>query len=180
MPVRRERFALEYLVDFNGTAAAIRVGVPPKAAAAEACRLLRDVKVQNIIEKGKAALAARADVKQDEIVRQLRRIAFSNMENFTRAEGHTRVLDLTSCTRDDLAAVQELTEDATGGSGDGEKRLVLRTKIKLSDRVKALELLSRHLGMLHDKTEHSGRIDFGTKTDDDLREELARLSAPKG
>ena len=42
----RERFVREYLIDRNGTQAAIRAGYSPKTAAAQASRLLKDVKVQ--------------------------------------------------------------------------------------------------------------------------------------
>jgi len=175
LPLKRERFAMEYLVDFNGQAAAIRSGYSPASADNAACRLLDDARVKALIAKGQAARAARTDVKETEIVQQLRRIAFANLDDFTRKDGEKYVLDMSNCNRDHMAAVQELTEDTTGGTGDGERKQVLRTKIKLSDRVKALELLSRHLGMLHDKTEHSGTISLASESDEALKERLAKL-----
>ena len=52
----RERFVREYLVDRNGTQAAIRAGYSPKTAAAQASRLLRDVKVQQAVQQREAKI----------------------------------------------------------------------------------------------------------------------------
>ena len=54
---------------------------------------------------------------------------------------------LSKLARDHAAAIQKIREDTTGGSGDGERQLVVRTTIKLADKVKALDLLGKHLGM---------------------------------
>ena len=70
--------------------------------------------------------------------------------------GPTGNLDLSTLTRDQAAAIQEIREDTTGGAGDGERKLVLRTTFKLSDKTKNLELLCRHLGMLNDKMQVTG------------------------
>jgi phage terminase small subunit len=46
---RRERFGREYLLDLNGTRAAIAVGFSPKTAAQAASRMLRNVKVRALL-----------------------------------------------------------------------------------------------------------------------------------
>lgn len=172
---KRKKFVREYLIDLNGKKAAIRAGYAPENADIEAVRLLGDASVSAEIDKATAQFAAKGTVKKEEIVRQLRLIAFSNIEDFTVKNGHTRVLDLSACDRDKLAAIGEITEDATGGSGDGEKRLVLRTKVRFKDQVKALELLSRHLGILHDKTEHSGNVSLTSLSDEELEARRKKL-----
>ena len=47
-------------------------------------------------------------------------------------------------------------EDTTGGSGDGERKAVMRTRFKLVDKGINLERLGRHLKLFTDKIEHSG------------------------
>ena len=172
---KRRKFVSEYLIDLNGKNAAIRAGYVPESADVEAARLLGDASVKAELETAQAHLARRTQIKQEQVVRQLALIAFSNFEDYTRLEGETRVLDLSVCDRDKLAAIQELTEDATGGSGDGEKRLVLRTKLKLSDRTKALELLCRHLGMLKDSVKVTGDVTVTNTVADRLRAARKRV-----
>jgi len=71
-------------------------------------------------------------------------------------QGRPVGLNLANITRDQAAAIQEITEDTTGGTGDGERRLILRTKFKLADKGKSLELLGRHLGMFQDNVKVTG------------------------
>ena len=54
-----DRFVDEYLVDLNGTQAAIRAGYSSKTAAQQASRLLRNVKVQQAIATRQKELAER-------------------------------------------------------------------------------------------------------------------------
>jgi hypothetical protein len=65
-------------------------------------------------------------------------------------------LDLSTLTRDQAAAIQEFSEDATGGQNDGERRLVIRRRFKLGDKRGSLELLGRHLGMFQDNLKVTG------------------------
>lgn len=48
---QRKRFVDEYLIDLNGTQAAIRAGYSPKTAQEQASRLLSNVMVRAEIEK---------------------------------------------------------------------------------------------------------------------------------
>ena len=56
---KQARFVEEYLIDLNGTQAAIRAGYSAKTAAQQASRLLRNVKVQQAIATGQKELAQR-------------------------------------------------------------------------------------------------------------------------
>jgi phage terminase small subunit len=48
---RRERFAREYLLDLNGTRAAIRSGYSAKTAPQAASRMLKNVKVRALLKE---------------------------------------------------------------------------------------------------------------------------------
>ncbi len=54
---RQDRFVDEYLLDGNGTQAAIKAGFSPATAAQQASRLLRNVKVQQAIAERQGQLA---------------------------------------------------------------------------------------------------------------------------
>jgi phage terminase small subunit len=84
----------------------------------------------------------------------LAKLAFANMQDFTIVDKNGQpILDLSSITRDQFAAIQEIREDATGGAGDGERRKVLRTTVKLANKTQNLELLGKHLGLFPTKVD---------------------------
>lgn len=154
---RYERFAREYVIDLNGKRAAIAAGYSASRAEVTASELVRNRKVCQRIDQLMTERASKLEVKSEKVVEELARLAFSNMQDYTRTDEYGKpVLDLSNLTRDQFAAVQEIREDTTGGSGDGERKVVIRTTLKLSDKTKNLELLGRHLGMFQDNLKVTG------------------------
>lgn len=155
---RQELFAQEYVIDLNGTRAAIAAGYSETTAASQASRLLTKSKVQKIVGQLQAKRATKLELKAEKIAEELQRLAFSNMLDYMEIDeaGRPVGLNLSGITRDQAAAIQEITEDTTGGTGDGERRLILRTKFKLADKRGSLELLGRHLGMFQDNVKVTG------------------------
>lgn len=68
---RQAAFVREYLVDLNGTQAAIRAGYSPATANEQAARLLAHASVSEAVEAGKAERAGRVQVTADDVVRIL-------------------------------------------------------------------------------------------------------------
>ncbi len=96
-------------------------------------------------------------------------IGFANIADLTTLDddGH-RVINLDNATRDQLAAVQEMTVDYyTEGKGKDALR-VKRAKVKLHPKVAALEKLARMFGWIMD-----GRY---LQQDDELVKITARLA----
>lgn len=157
-PDRYEQFAREYVIDLNGTRAAIAAGYAEAGAAVQSSHLLRIAKVSRLINKLLSQRASKLEIKAERVLEELARLAFSNMADYMQvdADGKPCGLNLAQITRDQAACIQEISEDATGGSGDGERRLVIRTKFKLSDKLKALDMLMRHLGAYNDKLQVTG------------------------
>lgn len=154
---REERFAREYCIDLNGKKAAIRAGYSRKTAEATASRLLKKDKVSGLIAKINEKVCSKLEVTVERVIREIALLAFSNMLDYIRVDGGGQAaIDLSSLSRDQAAAIQEITSDTTGGTGDGIRLLVLRTKVKLASKGDALELLGRHLKLFTDKIEHSG------------------------
>ena len=65
----------EYLVDLNGTQAAIRAGYSPKAAHVQASRLLSKTKVADAIAEKQAKAQRRTEITVDAVLEGLRREA---------------------------------------------------------------------------------------------------------
>lgn len=108
------------------------------------------------------------------IVKELRKIGFANMEDYTTVDRDGSLLpEFTSVERDEMAAVSEFTvEEFKDGRSD--KREVRRTKFKLHDKANALIALGKHLGMFKDVVE----IDFSDPAKRMLRELAASVIRP--
>lgn len=139
---RQKRFVDEYLIDLNATQAAIRAGYSEKTAYRIGAELLQKTSVAEQIEKRKAARVRRTEITQDFVLTELMKIAASNGTDFATVGKRNRV---TLTPTDDLppekcAAVASIKKGARGA-----------VEVKTYDKLKALELLGRHLGMFDKK-----------------------------
>lgn len=159
LTAKQEAFINEYLIDLNATQAAIRAGYSPATAKDIGCQNLAKLNIRARIDQALAERAARTGVNQDRVIRELARIAFVNATdviNFTDATINQNAKE------DDTAAIASVkvktipTED-----GEGVER-----EIKLADKLKALELLGKHLGMFTDNIKLSG--DMGVTIVNDI------------
>lgn len=137
---KQKRFAQEYVVDMNGTQAAIRAGYSKKTAGQIAERMLKKVEVRELVQAAVQKRDQRVEISQDRILLELERVAFGDVRS---------VVSWTSRSVT-LIPSDKLTEDAAALIAEVSKHR-LGVKVKLHDRLKALELLMRHKGMLNDK-----------------------------
>lgn len=154
---RMNLFVNEYVQDFNGARSYIAAGYSENGASAGASRLLANVKIRQAVE---ALIQKRCDelaISKEKVLRELALLGFSNMRDYLKAtpDGEL-ILDFSKLTRDQAAAIQEIREDKTGGTGDGERKQVLRTTFRLADKRASLELLGKHLGMFEEKLHVTG------------------------
>lgn len=151
---RQQRFIHEYMVDFNATAAAIRAGYSPQAASTQATRLMSEPFIQVEIQRLQAQHASKCAVTAERVIAEFAKLGFANMLDYMKVgpDGDP-VLDFSKLTRDQGAALTEVTvEDFVDGRGD-DARDVKRVRFKLADKIGALTSLARHLGLFVDKTE---------------------------
>lgn len=157
MTPKQEAFVNEYLVDLNATKAAMRAGYSAKTAASQGERLLRNVEINSALERAKKAREQRTQITQDRVLQELARIAFFDPRRLLNDDGSPRPITELD---DDTAAVLAGLDILEEYEGSGEDRVFVgyTKKFKLPDKVGALSLAMRHLGMLKDKIEHSGNI----------------------
>lgn len=152
-------FVLEYLIDLNGTQAAIRAGYSEKNASSIAYQLLKKTPVQEAIQEQMEARARRTLVTADMVVNELAKIGFADIRKMFTPAGHLRSID---GLEDDIAGAVSQVEVVVRPSGerdeDDNPMVEHVHKIKLNDKKGALELLGKHMKMWTDKTEHSGEI----------------------
>jgi phage terminase small subunit len=149
----QKRFADEYLIDLNATRA-YRAAYPSvskdSTASAAGARMLRNVKVEAYINKRQNDIQNKTSITQERVIKELATIAFLDTTELVKVKGR-RVM---------LTNTEDLTE--------GQRRAIASIKkgkngVELStyDKIKALELIGRHLGMFKDKVEVSGSVDAG-------------------
>lgn len=155
MTNKQKHFCEEYLIDLNATQAAIRAGYSARSAHSIATENMQKPAVRARIDEALATRSKRTGVNADRVVRELARVAFVNPSDVIDMESATLKDD---ATEDDTAAVASVkVKTIPTADGQGMER-----EIKMADKLKALELLGKHLGMFTDKVEHSGAIDTGS------------------
>lgn len=140
MTYKQKRFVNEYLVDLNATRAAIRAGYGEKNAGSTGCELLKNPKVLACIEKAEAERAKRTGITADRVLHELGKICFYNAPDFIDVNSATLLEDAKS--EDTAVIVGVRYKKNTSEYGDGVER-----EIRLADKVKALELCGKHLGL---------------------------------
>lgn len=157
---KQMRFVDEWLIDFNGKQAAIRAGYSARTAEATAARLLRNVKVQAEISRRQKDLQRRTEVTQERVIMELARVAFADATDYVQVETRTVEKDdgtEVSYQTVTLTETAELSADQRAAIA-GIKQGATGIEIKLCDKLKALELLGRHIGMFNDKLDIKATI----------------------
>ena len=148
MTKKQKRFVDEYLIDLNATQAAIRAGYSPLTARDIGCENLTKPNIQEAIDKAIAERSRRTGVNADRVVRELAKIAFVNAGEVIDFD--TAIL-MDKISEDDMAAIQSVKVKTFGEDG-------VEREVKLADKLKALELLGKHLGLFKDKVELDGSV----------------------
>ena len=149
MTQKQKRFIEEYLIDLNATQAAIRAGYSPNSAKEIGCENLTKPNIRACIDKEMAERSKRTGVNADRVVMELAKLAFVNAADVINTEDATLRED---ALVEDTAAIQSVkVKVIPTQNGEGIER-----EIKMADKIKALELLGKHLGIFKDKVDISG------------------------
>ena len=159
---KQARFVEEYLIDLNATQAATRAGYGEKNAKQQGTENLAKPIIAEAIAKAKAERSKRTLVTADEVIQELKKLALSNVLDFTKVgeDGKTLEVDLSELTRDQAAAIKEIK---TTVLKSGDKVLSAETELKLADKRGPLQDLGKHLELFTEVVKHKG---------DDLRDAI--------
>jgi phage terminase small subunit len=177
---KHEAFARAIVEGKSGREAYRTAGYKADGAAADvnASRLLRDAQVSARIAELKDQAAKATELSAQKVLDELARIAFANMADYMRAgAGGDPYLDFSRLTREQAAALAEVTvEDFKDGRGK-DAREVRKIKFKLCDKRAALVDLGNYFGLFKQKVEHSGPDGGPIETANLSELELARRIA---
>lgn len=147
LTAQQELFCQEYIVDYNGTQAAIRAGYSEKTADVQAVRLLRNVKVLSRVRAIQKERLEKLAVTQESVILKL-------LEIYDRCMQAKPVMEWDYNERK-YVETGEYTFDSRGA-------------------LNALEMIGKHLAMFTNRVEHSGNIGTENK---ELTEILSQLKA---
>ena len=137
---KQQRFVEEYLIDLNATQAAIRAGYSPKTATAIASENLSKPSISAAIACAMAERSKRTGITQDRILEELAKVAFIKLTDIVDDTGKIKA----GATDEDRACIESIKYKRTDtDTGYSEER-----EVKASSKLKAIELLMRHTGML--------------------------------
>lgn len=160
MTDKQAKFCEEYILDFNGQAAAERAGYAKSSARAAASRMLTKDNIQARIKELTEKATEANEIKLASILQELKCIAFSDIRNYAEIERRPIIVNgkkvevpkLKISNPKDLpaeytAAIQQITDGKHGLS------------IKLYDKLDAIEKLMRYVGA-YEKDNEQTRPNF--------------------
>ncbi len=177
-------FCDEYLIDLNATRAykaAYKNVKKDETAAVNGSRLLRNANVKRYIQDKMKAREKRTEITQDKVLKELAKIGFANAADYARVvereyeedvigeDGKVIGKEIKTYKVVEIELTDSLDKSkqaAIAGIKEGRNGI----EVKLNDKVKALELIGRHLGMFTDKVEVD--MDAGTEKLDCILKQL--------
>lgn len=144
MTRKQKRFVEEYLIDLNAAKAAIRAGYSSRTAKQIGQENLTKPDLQAAIDKAMAKRSRRTGINQDRVIDELARIALVNPADVVDVDSAAVKAD---ANREDTACIAGV-RIRTLVTKDGP---VVEREVKFYDKVRALELLGKHLGLFTDR-----------------------------
>lgn len=131
---KQKRFVQEYLVDLNATAAAQRAGYKDPNIGRQ---LITKNNVSAAIQEAIDKRRNRVEITQDRVLQELAAIAFAKGTDYASIiSGVVMTNDTEELTEEQKAAIVSIKQTKEG------------VEVKLADKMRALELLAKHLGLL--------------------------------
>lgn len=138
-------FVAEYLIDLNATQAAIRSGYSAKTANEQGAQLLSKAHVREAIDAGKSKRSEKLDVDAEFVLQRLVAEVNADLADlYTDAGDLKPIEDWPEIWRKGLVAGVEV-EALFAGSGEDRVQVGHIKKIRLSDRLRRLELIGKHI-----------------------------------
>jgi phage terminase small subunit len=142
---KQKRFCEEYLIDMNGTQAAIRAGYAKKSATVQAAQMLSNIRVQKYLQKLKAEQSKRTGITADDVLREIAKIGFANIDDIVdENSGEPKMKE--GVTRDQKAAISSIALKKKYTEFGVESSI----SVRMHDKLKALEKLGVYFGIFED------------------------------
>lgn len=142
---KQQRFCAEYLIDLNATQAAIRAGYSARTANPQGPRLLGNPEIQAAIAAAMADLCEQTKIDAKWLLERLVAEAEADLADLYDDDGRLKpIKDWPPIWRQGLVAGVEV-EELFEGRGEDRKQVGVVRKVRLSDRIRRLEMIGRHI-----------------------------------
>jgi phage terminase small subunit len=149
------RFCQEYIIDLNGTQAAIRAGYSEDSAQQIASENLLKPVIQEYIQELLDERAARTKATADFVISELYYL-ISFDPNIVYDENN-RLKDIASIPKEARKAIASIEVfEEYQGRGEDRELIGFTKKIKFWDKTKVVDTLAKHLKLLTEKHEFTG------------------------
>lgn len=140
-------FCMEYVRNgFSAQQAAITVGYSKESAHVTGCRLLKNDKVKEYLTRLKKDVGRCIGVDVYKIAMEYKKIGFTNIGAFI--DGNNTLVRLKDVESDSLAAVESIEVfELYEGQGEKRRKIGETKKLKMHNKIAALEKLSRMIGV---------------------------------
>lgn len=156
LTVKRKKFCLAYVETGNASEAYRQAfnakKMKPETVAKRASELMADGEVTGRIAELMKPAVDKAQATAEDILLELKHIGFANMLDYVAVQGDgSAYVDLSALTREQAAAISEISVDEYKVGRGEDARDVKRVKVKLIDKTNALDKLARVLSLYNDK-----------------------------
>ena len=143
------RFCAEYVVDLNASRTAQRAGYSPFTVRTITSKLLTKGNISREIQKNMDERAARCNITCDRVLLELANIGLFNLKDIFDEKGNLKhITDMSDDTTRALSGIEIVQKFKS--KDDKSKYIERLIKVKTRDKIRALELMGKHLGMFKD------------------------------
>lgn len=150
--LQQQKFVAAYIETGNATEAALKAGYSKKTAYSQGHRLLKKREIQQAIQQPLQKAATKLEITADRVLTEIARLAFFDIRKLVDNTG--KPLPLSELDDDTAAAIVGLDVVNVGNEEKGVGEIL---KFKLADKKGALEMAAKHLRLLTDKVEVTGK-----------------------
>lgn len=166
---KQDRFCQEYIIDFNGTRAAISAGFSKKTAAEQAYQLLQKPHIQKRLKELIEERQTRTQTEADEALLECRRIATADVGQAFNEDGTLKgIHDIPEKIRRAIAGFEVIEEYGKDGAVSGYLK-----KVKFWSKDTQIKHLFMHHGLFGEDNAQKGKS-LAQLISEALREEEGR------
>ena len=171
LTAKQSLFVKEYLVDLNATQAAIRAGYSEKTAAQMGAENLTKPVITEAIMQAMNKRSETVETSAKYVLDRLHQEMEADLADLYNEDGSLKhVHEWPGIWRKGLVSGVDVIEIGDGNAGKV-------TKLKISDRVKRLELIGKHHAMFTNNVNLGGNLAIKNLTDEELDSRVEELRA---
>ncbi|MER2061396.1 MAG: terminase small subunit [Aerococcus urinaeequi] len=162
LSAKMKLFCKEYMIDLNATQAAVRAGYSPKSAREIGNENLKKPAVMEYLKKMMDKRATKLEITAERVLQEYARIGFSQITDFVHVqtvgeEQKVVVKDTKDLSLEQIAALASIEQGEFG------------IKVKLHEKIRALDAMSKHLGVFREELKITN--DISVTIVDDIKED---------